>query len=1047
MPYRTPRSRRLTYLYRSAIALLVLATAVVLPSAAGAQPGDTAVINVRVGGIRDAASTATPLPGAELGLYATATDDTPIDTCTSGTNGVCTFTVTVPGQVASGGRPFLRAIAAPTGWYSNEQFLTANLLNTNPETTPYRFQLPALYGGNTYTSGQQFMLDNGTTGMASSIRVSSGGIWQFSLRNPALTSNCGLKVALIVDLSSSVSGHVAALKSAMDQFIDALHGTPSQVALYTYSSSSPAVAVPQNYGLRSVASTADANAFKNLYAGWNDSTANGFTNWDVGMSTAAADNGPVGADDHFDLAVMLTDGNPTAYASTLSGYTRFREMEYGIFSANELKNQDTRVIALGVGTSLETSGSEHNLAAISGQTPYTGDNVREADYFQEHDYAEAGDQLRALALEPCTPTISVIKRIIPNGGSIDGPSYVGENWTFNASVTTDGATIAPPSATTDSSGGVNFRLTFTTASSATALIDEVAQAGYTLVQQNGFNASCNNKTQPNEPPVPVINSGSTGFTVDTGTDDAISCVVYNEAPPDDALVQVDKTWSVTTARGTTSYVDGAQPEDLQATLNLTGPGAAGPTEQGWGIPRDGYTLGDTTTISEDVALAAPGCTFEGGTLTGDTISDTPLPPDNPSADVTLDRGVNSFSIENRVTCVSHLTLNKQVLGGDADPNDWTLHAIAPNGALPGPTGTSGVSAEVTDGVRYQLAESSTDPNLLNYRQVDHRPDPSENPQSTGSWLCSIAGSDETLLGDDGSNGAVTVPLGQDVACTAVNETVPLTIIKKVDGGSAVPSDWTITATPVDPNPPGIPTQTVTGTGSPGATINVRPGQEYRLTESGGPDHYVIGPISCTNGTTETSGREVTVASGEEQTCTLTNHYSIWTVRKSSDPPSGTTVRPGQVITYTVTASQLVGATTPNAVVTDDLSDVLNHATFVTGSIRTSSGHAALSDSTLRWHIPALTGDETLTYQVRVNPGAYGVTIRNHATGAGARPCGPDPAACDSTTQYTPQRPPSTGAGMPTTGEPLALILWSASVLLTLGVLVAGGTYLRRRAVA
>ena len=57
------------------------------------------------------------------------------------------------------------------------------------------------------------------------------------------------------------------------------------------------------------------------------------TNWDRGLGAADAANSPA---NNFDLAVVITDGNPTAYSQPAQGLgdNRFRETENGIFSAN-----------------------------------------------------------------------------------------------------------------------------------------------------------------------------------------------------------------------------------------------------------------------------------------------------------------------------------------------------------------------------------------------------------------------------------------------------------------------------------------------------------------------------------------------------------------------------------------------------------------------------------------------------------------------------------------------------------------------------------------
>ena len=106
------------------------------------------------------------------------------------------------------------------------------------------------------------------------------------------------------------------------------------------------------------------------------------------------------------------------------------------------------------------------------------------------------------------------------------------------------------------------------------------------------------------------------------------------------------------------------------------------------------------------------------------------------------------------------------------------------------------------------------------------------------------------------------------------------------------------------------------------------------------------------------------------TCTITNDDVpvTWDLHKVSDPPTATVVMPGDTITYTVTATHTGGATATDLTVTDDLADVFDNATFVTGSITTSIGTASVTGTTLNWSIPTLTTTATVTYKVTVNAG-------------------------------------------------------------------------------
>jgi hypothetical protein len=113
--------------------------------------------------------------------------------------------------------------------------------------------------------------------------------------------------------------------------------------------------------------------------------------------------------------------------------------------------------------------------------------------------------------------------------------------------------------------------------------------------------------------------------------------------------------------------------------------------------------------------------------------------------------------------------------------------------------------------------------------------------------------------------------------------------------------------------------------------------------------------------------------------------ALWTLEKSSDPPSGSTVTPDSDITYTlkVTNRSRLAPLPAGTVVTDDLTHVLNHASFV-GFVDGYPGSAVRSGNTLTWTLPAVPANtsELLHYTVHVDPGAFDVDLVNAVTGHG-----------------------------------------------------------------
>ena len=760
----------------SAAAVLVASLGLTGTAAAVVPPatGNNAVITVKVGGNRLTTAAVGGLAGVTLQLYdgdatAPTTPATGIgtNTCVSDADGDCSWIIpnTQTGGANRNRRFWVVQTGVPAGWLQNSSLITGP--DGGPfVATPYRFRTgTALVAGTTYSSGGSFMLGTGNT-----VATASGGIWQNTRTNPVAPTKCGLNVALILDVSGSVSGSLPALKTAATTFTNSLVGTPSQLALFTFSATAPAPGANNaNRPLTPVSTQAGADT---VNAWINGVTAGGTTNWDRGLFQVQQSAA------QFDIAVIITDGNPTVYgnAEGPGNYTRFREVENGIFSANAIKAEDTRMLAIGVGAGISAGGGQpggdlraHRSTRTTSRPPTT---------------RRSATILRNLALGSCTGSVTVVKQVVPStapAGSITGAVPDG-GWTFGATTATSGVTIAPASgATAVGTGALNFNLTFPGGTTtAPVAVTETQQAGYTLVQVGGFNAVCTRlDTGAN---VPVTNTGALGFTVNSDIAFPVTCTVYNRAPNPPASIVVNKQWAITdtTSGVTTTYADGTQPTDLQAALTLAG------TPQPFGSERTGLAQGDTVAIAETVTNGLRGCMLGTPTLVRvGNATNLGIP-----YTATLTAGTNAFTLTNPVTCTTRLTLVKTVSSGPALPTAWTLSATAPAGAAAGPTGTTGVSALVTPGARYTLAESGGDPRYVQRAGANAVP----IPGSTVSWQCvEIDANGNVIPGfADGLNGGVIVFIGLSVRCTAVNDTARLTLIKQVindNGGTAVPGDW------------------------------------------------------------------------------------------------------------------------------------------------------------------------------------------------------------------------------------------------------------------
>ncbi|MVA75101.1 DUF11 domain-containing protein [Auraticoccus sp. F435] len=107
------------------------------------------------------------------------------------------------------------------------------------------------------------------------------------------------------------------------------------------------------------------------------------------------------------------------------------------------------------------------------------------------------------------------------------------------------------------------------------------------------------------------------------------------------------------------------------------------------------------------------------------------------------------------------------------------------------------------------------------------------------------------------------------------------------------------------------------------------------------------------------------APDENPDCKTVHPIGKYVYSKVSDPETGFTVVPGDVITYTVTVTQDGPGEVPGARLVDDMADVLDDASY-NGDVEASVGEATVDGDTLSW-----TGDlevgavETITYSVTV----------------------------------------------------------------------------------
>ncbi|MEU0490958.1 hypothetical protein ABZ249_17155 [Nocardiopsis sp. NPDC006139] len=735
----------------AAIALIGAFSMVAVTSGgASAQPGPTgSEVVVKVGGVR-AGDTPGALDGVVLGLFENADDAAPVAECTS-TGGACTFTV--PGTDGTT-RFWIKEVRVPDGWFSNPALHTGEGTGEASQADPYVFRTPPLEPGGTYTSGAEFMAQGGRAD-----RAASGGYWQVSRDNVPLPQRCGLDVALLLDTSGSVEDELPELKQAADTITDSLVGTPSQMALFSFSSSSPAERGENHPGPVPVTTPEQADAFKALYRDW---AAEGGTNWDVALDTVA------GAGAHYDLVLMITDGAPTFYRNEQGpgDFTRFRETEEAVFSANLLKEKGSRLVVAGVGDGIDTE-TELNLRAVTGPVEFDGSNMLEADYLHTGDFGAVGEAIREMVGQMCSGSLSVTKMIVPEGngeGDLSGAVPAGPGWTFDAGTGTEGAAVDPASATTgdDGTGTVNFALAYPHgAESAVVEITERQRDGYRLVPQDGETARCVELTgEGGGEPLDVESrpGDDPAFAVSVPAAAPVNCTVYNQKAPDPpADLTVDKSWWIDGL----VYPEGEQPDGFGSALSLADGEAL--TPQPWGEARGGYPAGGTV-AGQEVMTAPEQCSLvlAEARPAGE---ESPFDGLGPGAEGTREDGYredfgfalsaehNRYTVYNAFTCDTRLTLVKEVDntgGGTAGPGDWTLTAAGDGGTVSGPGGGPAVTGAAVVPGDYELGEAGPE------------------GYTAGPWSCRAEGSDEELA----TGGTVEVGPGEHVTCRVLNTFVP-----------------------------------------------------------------------------------------------------------------------------------------------------------------------------------------------------------------------------------------------------------------------------------
>jgi len=253
--------------------------------------------------------------------------------------------------------------------------------------------------------------------------------------NPAIEETCGLDATLILDASGSISsaGAVNTVRGAADDLIGALKDTNSTLRVTQFATFSGELSarVPVNAattgpgGALSHAVTKYYNPLPprpsgvNIYRGNSiDNSAIQWTNWEDGVK----------AIDRPELAIFMTDGDPTAYnvsatRTNVDASSTGTALDNAITQANILKSAGTRMLVVGVGSGLTSTASQDRLKKISGpnleKSPaaLAGKTINQVDAVAFSDFDALGTFLRSVVTSLCGNSVTIQKLAQTNSGA------------------------------------------------------------------------------------------------------------------------------------------------------------------------------------------------------------------------------------------------------------------------------------------------------------------------------------------------------------------------------------------------------------------------------------------------------------------------------------------------------------------------------------------------------------------------------------------------------------------------------------------------------
>jgi uncharacterized repeat protein (TIGR01451 family) len=437
--------------------------------------------------------------------------------------------------------------------------------------------------------------------------------------NPPIEESCGVDLTVVLDASGSIeSSHaVEDVRNAGDALLTALKNTNSTARVTQFATFAQQLA-PQtqiddtsmgNQGsLRKALngyynpkpprpSTSNIYSYKGSGSPQSSSSftlansSNQYTNWDQSLDQAAQTTP--------ELVLYVTDGDPTAYdfnhagdpftskdvaVNTNRGAADALTLDRAIEEANRIKNQGSRMLAVGVGEALDNPDSANRLTQIAGPQVVRDADLANLDSLNDVDVAlvtnfkQLAAFMRGVVIQLCSPSLTIQKLAQTADSSAYTPA---RNWDMTVTPTVPGGTFRwllpnttqAPSKTvsTDANGFAQFQWEPNPPENdSVADVAEALRPGYTAGRP-GANNDFTCEFRDEDGNVRTVQGdfadpANPAFTLDPIAQEIGTCKLYNsyDYAPDIALTKVN---SPTEVRG-----DLDPPAQVTSTFHVTNPG-------------------------------------------------------------------------------------------------------------------------------------------------------------------------------------------------------------------------------------------------------------------------------------------------------------------------------------------------------------------------------------------------------------------------------------------------------------------------------------------